>query len=656
MLTDFSEKNFSFLYDGKDIFSHNLTIKKTENDNEKTIEYTTEDGLKITNILKEYPAFDAVEWVTWFENTSDKPSKVLSSIYDCDIDIPFPYDDNLPWCTYIPEKDKDMKMYCPYGSLWNKKEFYCDVDKFENNEYVNHIYPNRTKHYKTSGGRSSQAMAPFFNIHRQGKGVIFAIGWTGQWNCSISRTNNSVNIKSGIEDVEFYLMPHEKIRTSSSVIMKYTGTFTDSQNKWRRLIKSHFSLIGKEGRPDKAPLCASLWGGTPSKSVIERINVIKNNELPFECIWMDAGWNGTSQKPCPDEFQGDWADYTGDWRVNKTHHPDGLFDVRKAISVAGLKFLLWFEPERVRNVTPIVKEHPEYFLIDKNSCDYLLNLGNDDALEYCLNTLSSCIESLDIDFYRQDFNFDPLSRWRSNDENNRCGITEIKHIMGLYKLWDSLLEKFPNLIIDNCASGGRRIDIETLRRSVPLWRSDLQCPANYNIEDTQSHNMQFSTWMPYSGTGSGRDWEDVYRIRSAYSGALTTNYAYSENQEFGSPQQIKHIKKYLNEYLSVRKYFYGDYYPLTDSVESEYSWNAYQFNCPENNEGMVQAFRHEKSPFDSVHFKLNGLSPDKTYRVTDLDDGSYYDIYGDELMDKGLFIETDFPRCAKIYTYIALES
>ncbi len=654
MLSNDFGKFFSFLYGGKDIFSYDLATTVKENENEIVFEYKTDDGLLITHFLKRHPEFDAFEWVTYFENTSNKNSKILSKIYDCDVDIPFAYDDNLPWCAYIPESDNDVKIYCPYGSIWEKKEFYCDVDAFNSNSYINHIYPGQRKFYKTSGGRSSQTMAPFFNIHRQNKGVVFAIGWTGQWNCEIKRSNDSINIKSGIEDAEFYLLPGEKIRTSSAVLMEYDGSFTESQNKWRRLVKKHFSLISKPGREKQLPLCASIWGGMSTKSILERIEIIKNEKLPFEYIWMDAGWNGTSDKPCPDEFQGDWSEYIGDWQVNKNHHPDGLLQVTQAIKDAGMKFLLWFEPERVRRVAPIVKEHPEYLLVDDNDSEILLNLGNDDALEYCVETISNIIENLGISIYRQDFNFNPLDRWRKNDEKNRCGITEIKHIIGLYKLWDTLLQRFPNLTIDNCASGGRRIDIESLRRSVPLWRSDFQCPANYSVNDTQSHNMQFSTWLPYSATGSGRDWSDIYRARSAYGGGLTTNYAYSEKEKLGAPEQIQQIRKILNEYISIREYFYGDFYPLTDSIESEYSWNVAQFNRPENDDGMVQVFRHEKSPFASAYFKLQGLEPDKTYRVTDIDDGSYIDIYGCELTDEGLFIETDAPRSAKIFVYKAI--
>lgn len=173
-----------------------------------------------------------------------------------------------------------------------------------------------------------------------------------------------------------------------------------------------------------------------------------------------------------------------------------------------------------------------------------MNLGNPDAWDYCFNTISGIIEELCIDCYRQDFNFSPLSYWRKNDEFDRRGITEIKHINGMYRLWDALLERFPDLIIDNCASGGRRIDIETLRRSIPLWRSDYQCTANYDIEASQCHNQTFNLWMPYSGTSTGRPY-DEYRVRSPYTAAMTTNYSWAEMESFcDTEEKVEFIKKY----------------------------------------------------------------------------------------------------------------
>ena len=75
------------------------------------------------------------------------------------------------------------------------------------------------------------------------------------------------------------------------------------------------------------------------------------------------------------------------------------------------------------------------------------------------------IEREGIDIYRQDFNHPPKPFWEDNEQPDRIGMTEIRHIEGLYTYWDYLLSRFPRLLIDNCAAGGRRIDLETSSRS-----------------------------------------------------------------------------------------------------------------------------------------------------------------------------------------------
>lgn len=526
------------------------------------------------------------------------------------------------------------------------------MDKLFEGTRTNHIYPGVKKHYSASGGRSSENSAPFFNIHKNGRGYIFAIGWTGQWNCEIERTEDEIMFKSKIEDTYFKMLPGEKFRTSSVVFMPYEGDVIDSQNKWRRLVKKHFSLIGKDGRGDFAPLCAGIWGGMSEKSVLERIEKIKENNLKFEYIWMDAGWYGENTAPSPDEFEGVWGDHTGDWRLSRVIFPSGLKSVSDAVHNAGMKFLLWFEPERVVRNTPMVLSHPEFFIESSFETDnnYLLDLGNPEAWDYCFNTLSDMIAEYGIDCYRQDFNFSPLGTWRKKDLEDRRGITEIKHINGLYRLWDSLLEKFPHLIIDNCASGGRRIDIETLRCSVPLWRSDYQCPANYDTEASQCHTMNFNSWMPFSGTGSGRIY-DVYRIRSAYAGAMTTNYSFSEREKYCDTQEkIDFIDKYTNEYLRVRPYFSEDYYPLTEFSDKLDTWCAVQFNRPKKCDGIIQVWRREESPYESAKFFLRGIDENSNYIISDADGGEMK-ISGQSLVNDGFNVALPNRRVAKIYFY-----
>jgi len=641
----------SFLYGGKSFLDCTFERTVTENENELITVYTFENGLKLTNIAKKYDKYGAYEWVNWLENTSEHPTQVVSELWDCDCELPMEQDEPARWTAYQPDPEKVTRIYVPHGATCHLYDFCPTADESATTHY---IFPGQTKDYQTSGGRGANGdVAPFFNVHRQGAGFIVAIGWTGQWNAKFTRTDYGMRIQSKIEDTHFLLYPGEKIRTSSVVIMPYTGSIIDSQNKWRRLVRDHFSLIGKPGRDTNPPFCAGIWGGMSTKGVLDRIKACEENEIPFDNYWMDAGWYGTDTRECPDEFEGDWGSYTGDWRINPYHHPDQLQDVVSEIKKAGKKFLLWFEPERVLTHTPIFGEHPEYFLDSPhiNDGNRLLNLGNPDALSYLLETLSGLIQELNLSWYRQDFNFEPLSYWRNNDSTHRRGITEIKHIMGLYQLWDSLLERFPNLMIDNCASGGRRIDIETLRRSVPLWRSDAQCSANHQPEYSQNHNISYSCWMPYSGTGTGRGY-DIYRFRSTYAPGIMTQNTFSERDSFGDdPEKMAFLKRCADEYLKVRPYLQGDIYPLCEVSHKMDTWCAVQYYRPESDDGIVQVFRRPKSPITESTYPLRGISADCRYRFTDADDNSVKEFDGKELIENGFPVRIATRRTAKVYFY-----
>src|SRR5205823_8017603 len=124
--------------------------------------------------------------------------------------------------------------------------------------------------------------------------------------------------------------------------------------------------------------------------------------------------------------------------------------------------------------------------------NYLLNLGIPAARQYVTDMISRLIEEDGVTCYRQDFNTDPAPFWKAADAPDRVGMTEIRHIEGLYAYWDELVARHPGLWIDNCASGGRRIDLETISRSIPLWRSDLQASPDFFSQtamQNQTHGL-----------------------------------------------------------------------------------------------------------------------------------------------------------------------
>ncbi len=638
-------QRFSFKYDGEDLNKQNPKTNTTVSENTYTTEYLFPDGLKVTNTATFFPEFDAVEYLSWFENTGDEPTKIISEVWDSDISLPFPHQEPYKHSAYIPIEENRTQIHHAPGSTWNPLEF-CEktvcLDVGRENRFV------------SSGGRPANVYVPMFNASYKNQGVVVGIGWSGVWRCTFGRTEDELLVKSGIERLNFKLLPGERIRTSSTTVMAYDGDFLDGQNKWRRLLKKHFSLIGKPGRDEYAPLCGGLWGGMTSEAAVERINFMKEKGLPFEYVWMDAGWYGTFTEESPDEFIGSWSNYTGDWRINPTHHPDGLLDVSRAIQDAGMKYLLWIEPERVNEGTPIVDEHPEYLRGRDQWGRRLLDLGNEEAWQYCFDTVAGLIEKLNIGCYRQDFNFDPDEFWREGEAEDRQGINEIKYVMGFYKFWDALLERFPNLIIDNCASGGRRIDIETIRRSVPLWRSDLACSADYDPDGVQSQTIGFSTWIPYSGTGTGRIVNDMYRFRSAYTNGINVQALWSARDQLLTDDECEWLKKACEEFLNIRPYLSCDRYPLTLPSANKDVWDGIEYFDPGSDSGIMQIFRRSESPYIFSCFKPRGLDADKVYTITDADTDEAISVSGKELMEDGFGVTIPEPRTAKLY-YIKAE-
>jgi alpha-galactosidase len=299
----------------------------------------------------------------------------------------------------------------------------------------------------------------------------------------------------------------------------------------------------------------------------------------------------------------------------------------------GMGLIVWFEPERVAPGTWLYENHPDW-LLGRDGETKLLNLGNDTARQWLTDHISDLITKQGIDFYRQDFNMDPLAYWRATDSTNRQGITEIHHVEGYLAYWDDLRRRHPGLRIDSCASGGRRNDLETLRRAVPLLRSDYQSfqgdPAY--APGNQGHTYGLSSWIPYYGQGAYyTDQQLVYSVRSYLSPA------------FGFCADIRKpgidwalVRRIAEHWRRVAHLFLGDYYPLTPYSLDPTLWLAWQFDVPEQGEGMVQGFRRAESIYEVARFKLRGLDPGARYVVTNLDSGEAQTLAGRELLETGL--------------------
>ena len=632
---------FSFDYGGvasdRVIRSWRYGVENVESGDSSVVEriytYRSPDGLEVSCRVKGFKEYGTVEWLLRFKNTSAQNSATLSQVKT--VDAKFCYSKGGPF-----------KLHYAEGNHISKSDYHPRTRVFQSGDSLT---------IKPVGGRSSEGNFPFFNIESPAEqGIMVGIGWTGTWFARLdNRNENSMLFEAGMENLETYLYPGEEIRTPSICLMFWQGADRmTGHNQFRRFVLAHHSRK-IDGKFAEYPLCSGFNYRDPAPCTeyscitadwaVALIHRYAQFGLIPDVFWLDAGWHTGAS----DYLNGkSWANTTGNWTVDTTRFPEGLKPVADAAHRVGAKFMVWFEPERVIKGTQWAIEHPEWMLelSSDPDTDYLLfDLGNPEACKWLCQYIGDMIEENGIDYYRQDCNIQPDRYWREYDEPGRSGIKEIRHVEGLYAFWDYLLERFPNMLIDNCASGGKRIDLETIGRSAPLWRSDY-----YHYDDPdgyQCHTYGLNFFLPVHGTGILQT--NPYSFRSSLSSTLIYNWKITDPDE-----SILDMQEMIHEYRDIQPYYYGDYYPLTGIGDqtSDSVWLAYQLHLPGKDQGIIVAFRRQHCEQKSLTVCCGGLDAAADYEVFNVDTG-IRETYNGAAMAKGLVLKAEQPRGSVLLKY-----
>ena len=613
---------FSFRYGGR-ASSDLLATWKTERTrraltdgrNELTTTWTDpETQLSLRAVAVTYADSPFVEWTLYFKNNGTADTPILEDIQPLD-------------ASFDRTAGSEFVLHHFEGSPNSPIDY---------RPYETTLAPKSDTRFLSRGGRPTDRHLSYFNLAAPDGGVILAIGWPGQWTASFTRDDaRHVHIRAGQELTHFRLHSGEEVRTPMIALEFYDGDWIDGQNVWRRWMIRH-----NMPRPNGKLPPPQLAGGT-NRYTIEMQDANEANQLenlksdvdaglPLDYWWMDAGWY---------PFKKGWWE-TGTWDPDPARFPHGFKPISDAAHARKVKTIVWFEPERVVRGSWLDQNHPEW-LIGKDGSDKLLYLGNPDALRWLTDHVSTLLKEQGIDLYRQDFNFEPLPRWRFNDTEDRQGISEIKHVTGYLAYWDELRRRFPNLLIDTCASGGRRNDLETLRRSVPLWRSDFA----YEMTPMQGFTYGMAFWIPYFGTGINS--VDPYIFRSQMTPAVGIGMDLRR-----TPGTYPRFLALTKQWRSIAPFYYGDFYPLTSFSTEDTAWLAWQFHL--EGKGLIQVFRRPASPFETARLRLRGLNAKSRYTVKDIDTGVAATYSGAELMTKGLPVTATKVPQAMVLTYSAL--
>jgi alpha-galactosidase len=600
-------------------------------------------GLQLRVTAVEFAGSPVVEWTAHFKNGGKADTPILEEVQPLDLSVAVA-GQGIPSILYSRGVG-GMDTY----SLQKKRL-------------------NQLEEFRISneGGGKTGDTIPFFDIRMEGRGLIGAVGWAGKWAISFSRpTEAAIAVRAGMANTHLSLHPGEEIRTPLILLLPWEGDDIDAHNILRRhVLKYHAPQY--DGKPVVLPVSHGGWGGMKTTTSLRLIDQITKEKLGFENFWMDAGWYG-ADRPV-DEFQvfgeEDWFLHAGNWRVNRVAHPDGLRPISDAAHAKGMKYLLWFEPERAVVGTPATLEHPEWFLgevgvnfagdVKRPFVKFrLFNFGDPVARRWMIDTMSDLITKEGIDIYRQDCNFALAPFWAGADTPDRQGITEIRYVEGLLEFWDELRRRHPQLILDIVQRG----DLDAISRGVDLSRADYPVAPDSDPIGNQISTEGLAYWRPHFGTVLQTRPRDSYHFRSGSSPGLgfgLFNVA-GTRQQVGSfiPADFPFdwLRTEIAQLKRLRPYYYGDYYPMlpcsgnincapeTQGERSAaFEWAAWQFNRPEQGDGMVQAFRHTENEEATKDLPLRGLDPAANYEISDLDGQTAKTETGKNLMQRGLHI------------------
>ncbi len=589
-------------------------------------------NLTLTVEITEYKDYPVLEWIASFENTGDEPSPVISDFCAMDAVLPL---------------DGDAILYHNNGD-------YCSRDGLETTERP--LITGEVFTAASVNGRSCDRAWPYYRIKDDKIAYNVAIGWPGNWCSRIEKVEGGVSFMAKQQYTNFYLKPGETVRSPRMLVMALEGDNDRAINLWRRFYFDHM-LSRTRGGKLEPKVCYSHGGGgeeftlATEENQIAAINrFIERGEKP-DVWWIDAGWY-----PCKDEEGIKRWVRTGKWYPDPEKFPNGLGPVGAHCDANGIQLLLWFEPERVM-LKYWPEENPSEYVMklktpannDWLDSNGLLYLGNEECRQWLTDKVKSVMQEGHVKVYRQDFNGDPfpLAWWLQNDEDeNRVGITENFHIQGYLRYWDDLLIDTPDLWIDSCASGGRRNDIEAMRRAVTLH------PTDYGYGEhpvKQAFQKTWFEWTPYfrsiPASWDDEDGEygkgkkpahsfDAYAGHCAFAPATGFGtWAYASDEVFARAAEWRKLFKRAAPYTLE-----SDFFCLTPVRKSNEDFFAIQFHKEETKDGVLQVIRNTRCEEESITLHPVTFEAGKNYEFDLPERKEKFVLSGDTILQDGITV------------------
>lgn len=606
-ISSYGEKAFAVAHsDGN--MSVDLVVEgvRQYSDEEADItEITLKDKVYPLVVKQYYKAYKGTDVIsTWVEITNNA-KKALTLYKFASASLPVKRADN--WLTH-------------FHGTWGAENM-MEEEKLTNGQKV---IANK------EGIRNTQTDNPSFMLtldgcpqEENGRVIGASLAWSGNYLMKIIADNSRINVIAGInEEVSHYILEPKETFVTPELAMTYSsegkGGVSRAFHRWARAYKLN------QGNKERDILLNS-WEGVYFNVNQEGMDQMMKDmsAMGGELFVMDDGWFGDKYPRNDDKTS------LGDWTVCKEKLPEGIGGLLASAKKHNIKFGIWIEPEMVNTKSELFEKHPDWVLSQDNrplttgrgGSQVVLDLTNPEVQDFVFGVVDKLMtEYPEIAYIKWDANAALMNYGSHYLPSQKQSHIYIKYHRGMNKVLERIRAKYPNLVIQACASGGGRVNYGFLPYFNEFWTSD-------DTDALQRIYMQWgvSNFYPSIAMAShvsanrnhqtGRVLPLKYRFDVAMSARLGMEIQPKDMTDADKAFAGRAIAAYKKIRPVVQ---FGDLYRLVSPYDKK-GIASLMYATPEKDKAVLFVYKTE-------HFLnqlmpdvvLSGLDENKTYRITDL--------------------------------------
>lgn len=494
-------------------------------------------------------------------------------------------------------------------------------------------------------GHSSHNHNPVVILRRehtdevQGEALGIALVYSGNFLIQAEvDTYDKTRILAGIhpDGFRWKLEPGEQFQSPEAVM-----AWTDQG--LNRLSQTFHGLFGRRlargcWRDRPRPILNNNWEATMFDFDEESLVKIagKAKECGVELFVLDDGWFGARRN--------DKAGL-GDWVANPELLPNGIAGLSKRIRGLGMEMGLWFEPEMVNKDSNLYRAHPDWILEvpGRTGChgrnQFVLDFSRKEVVDAVYDMMCHVLDDADLSYIKWDMNRSITDCWSHALPADRQKETAHRYILGVYDLYERLIQRYPQILFESCASGGGRFDPGMLYYAPQAWCSD-------DSDAVERLSIQYGTSYAYPLSSIGAHVSEVpnqqvYRnvpLHTRANVACFGTHGYELDLNSLAPEELEQVREQIRFMKDNRRLLqFGTFYRLSSPFEGNVTaWMVVSEDQTEAIVGWYRTLSHVNQPTSRI--RLQGLHPDRQYTVMTEGRHPYrtHAPWGDELMHMGL--------------------